>query len=147
MREKVRSVVCLVLTFAMVLTGLYLPGGEVQAAEPLSGEEEVYKIYPTPQSLVYGEGTLVLPEQANVVYEDGIDDATKNRLAQALEIKGIEIQESEQQEEGKLNILVGIKGSGGAADAYAEQLTYADDLFDQVDAYLLYGRRYYYHSG
>lgn len=137
MREKVRSVVCLVLTFAMVLTGLYLPGGEVQAAEPLSGEEEVYKIYPTPQSLVYGEGTLALQEQANVVYEDGIDDATKNRLAQALEVKGIEIQESEQQEEGKLNILVGVKGSGEAADAYAEQLTYADDLFDQVDAYLL----------
>lgn len=136
MREKVRTMICLVLTLAMVLTGLTIPGQAVQADEPSAGSE-VYEIYPTPQSVVYEDGSLTLTERVNVVCDSTIDEATKNRLAQAMDVKGIELQFSDASADNMTNVLLGVKGSEEYVDVYAEGLAYDADLFDQVDAYLL----------
>lgn len=136
MREKVRTLICLVLTLAMVLTGLTIPGQTAQAEEPSAGNE-VYEVYPVPQSMTYEEGSLALTERVNVVYDSAIDEATKNRLALAMDVKGIELQVSEEPADDMVNILVGVKGSGEYVDTYAEQLSYDQELFGKVDAYLL----------
>lgn len=110
---------------------------EEKVVEPV---EAKYTIYPTPQSVVYNadEATLTLPEEVNVVFESGIDQATKDRLSAVLSVKGITAKEVSEAESGKVNILVGINGSNGAAAAYAEEnLEYAEDLFDNRDAYIL----------
>lgn len=83
-------------------------------------------------------GAFTLPSEVNVVYESGIDQATKDRLASVLSVKNVTVRESNALAAGGVNIAVGIAGSDGAADAYADaHLTYANDLFNKVDAYLL----------
>ena len=50
-----------------------------------------YEIYPVPRNLVYQEDneTMELQDAPNLVLENGIDEATKNRLHEILALKGI----------------------------------------------------------
>lgn len=82
----------------------------------------------------------VIKNEVNVVYESGIDQATKDRLAEALALKdGVTVTTSESIEEGKTNILVGIDGSGEVADTYANEHVnmQSADLYEKLDAYVL----------
>ena len=99
-----------------------------------------YEIYPNPQVVQYTEGDHVIKNEVNVVYESGIDQATKDRLAEALALKdGVTVTTSESIEEGKTNILVGIDGSGEVADTYANEHVnmQSADLYEKLDAYVL----------
>ena len=99
-----------------------------------------YEIYPNPQVIQYTEGDYVIKNEVNVVYESGIDQTTKDRLAEALALKdGVTVTTSESIEEGKTNILVGIDGSGEAADTYANEHVnmQSADLYEKLDAYVL----------
>ncbi len=135
--KKLRRVMSLILACAMVLSGITVLPAQPVLAEEVAAE---YTIYPTPQSVVYGaEGAaLTLPGEVNAVFESGIDQATKDRLSAVLSVKDITVKEVNAAESGKINILVGIAGSDGAAAAYAEEhLEYDEALFSKVDAYLL----------
>ena len=99
-----------------------------------------YEIYPNSQVIQYTEGDYVIKNEVNVVYESGIDQTTKDRLAEALALKdGVTVTTSESIEEGKTNILVGIDGSGEAADTYANEHVnmQSADLYEKLDAYVL----------
>ena len=99
-----------------------------------------YEIYPNPQVIQYTEGDYVIKNEVDVVYESGIDQTTKDRLAEALALKdGVTVTTSESIEEGKTNILVGIDGSGEAADTYANEHVnmQSADLYEKLDAYVL----------
>ena len=99
---------------AMVLTGSAIPSMQTEAAEA------DYEIYPNPHVIEYQDGNYIISD-VNVVFESGIDDATKNRLTETLELKSdVNVTESEAVVEGMTNILVGIVGSGEYADTYAE---------------------------
>lgn len=136
--QKMKEVISFLLVFALVLSGMtILPEQTVQAEETAAVEE--YTIYPTPQSITYDAagGTLTLPDTVNVVYESGIDQATKDRLTAVLNVKNIAVSEVNEAVSGEVNILVGIHGSDGAADTYAKNsLTYDGGLFEKRDAYL-----------
>ena len=58
---------------AMVLTGSALPSVQTEAAAA------DYEIYPNPHVIEYQDGNYIISD-VNVVFESGIDDATKNRL-------------------------------------------------------------------
>ena len=123
-----------VMALVMTVSGLTIPSvrSEAAAAE--------YEIYPNPQVIQYTEGDYVIKNEVNVVYESGIDQATKDRLAEALALKdGVTVTTSESIEEGKTNILVGIDGSGEAADTYANEHVnmQSADLYEKLDAYVL----------
>ena len=123
-----------VMALVMTVSGLTIPSvrSEAAAAE--------YEIYPNPQVVQYTEGDYVIKNEVNVVYESGIDQATKDRLAEALALKdGVTVTTSESIEEGKTNILVGIDGSGEAADTYANEHVnmQSADLYEKLDAYVL----------
>ena len=123
-----------VMALVMTVSGLTIPSvrSEAAAAE--------YEIYPNPQVVQYTEGDYVIKNEVNVVYESGIDQATKDRLAEALALKdGVTVNTSESIEEGKTNILVGIDGSGEVADAYANEHVnmQSADLYEKLDAYVL----------
>ena len=118
---------------AMVLTGSALPSVQTEAAEA------DYEIYPNPHVIEYQDGNYIISD-VNVVFESGIDDATKNRLTETLELKSdVNVTESEAVVEGMTNILVGIDGSGEYADTYAkENITVSTDgLFEKLDSYVL----------
>ena len=66
----------------------------------------------------YKDGDYVLGKELNVIYDDGIDEDTKNRLEEAAELKNIEVKEAEQAKKGATNVYVGVHGQDGAAEDY-----------------------------
>ena len=137
MKRIVRHVAAL-LACAFAFVALVLPA--TARAEGVS-----YQIYPTPQSIEYAEGSQTLRESASAVVESGIDEYTVARLEEALALKGVTASYVDEvpTEPGTTSVLVGIKGSGEAVDAYVEQLvedgalSYDASLFEKTDAYLL----------
>lgn len=80
-----------------------------------------YEIYPNPHVINYTGGEYIVKTQVNVVFETGIDQYTKDRLDEVLELKNItSYTTSESVVSGKTNILVGIEGSGEYVDTYAD---------------------------
>ncbi|OUO32113.1 beta-N-acetylglucosaminidase domain-containing protein, partial [Olsenella sp. An290] len=112
--------------------------------EPEPGEGD-YTIYPTPHALSYAEGEVDFEGTVNTIVGDGIDSATEARLDEALELAGVEGTPADAtSDDGEgLEVLVGIEGSGDAADAYVDALEAADavtvekDLFTKTDSYFL----------
>lgn len=118
----------------ITVSGLTIPSVRSEAADV------EYEIYPNPQVIQYADGDYVIKNEVNVVYESGIDQETKDRLAEALALKdGVTVTTSESIEEGKTNILVGIDGSGEVADTYANEHVnmQSADLYEKLDAYVL----------
>lgn len=102
--------------------------------------ETEYEIYPNPHVLSYEGESWIIKNEVNVVYEDGIDEATQDRLEEVFALKGgITVSESDEIVEGKTNVLVGIDGSEGYVDQYAEENVElsTDGLFDKLDSYIL----------
>ena len=104
-----------------------------------------YKLYPTPHSMVYGNGAQTLRNKASVLTESGIDADSISRLDEALALKGIKAKSVDAipSKSTVTTVLVGVKGSGGAVDTYVDQLvqdgklSYTDGLFDHNDSYVL----------
>ncbi len=135
-RMKFRRLTAVFMAAAVVLSGMALPSKTAEAAET------EYEIYPSPHVMEYTEGSYIINTTAavNVVYESGIDDATRARLNEVLALKSdITVSESDEIVEGATNILVGIDGSGEYVDTYVdENITVStDSLFDELDSYVL----------
>ena len=114
-----------------------IPGNFVpaQAAEE---PQEDYLIYPNPHKVEYQEGDYILGKELNVIYDKGIDEATKNRLQEAADLKGIEVNEAEQPKEGATNVYVGVHGQDGTAEDYiTEEYQPEESLFGKTDSYFL----------
>ncbi len=121
-----------VLTVAVVIPGNFVPA---QAAEE---PQEDYLIYPNPHKVEYQEGDYILGKELNVIYDKGIDEATKNRLQEAADLKGIEVNEAEQPKEGATNVYVGVHGQDGTAEDYiTEEYQPEESLFGKTDSYFL----------
>ena len=95
-----------------------------------------YEIYPIPHEVTYQEDSFIIRSQVNVVYDEGIDEATKDRIETILKEKGKTVVVSEQKRSDMTNVLVGIYGSDDYVDTYVQE-TYAPDasLFEKIDAY------------
>lgn len=100
--------------------------------------QDAYAIYPVPQSTVYPGGEFTLGENVQVVSESGVDEYTNSFLEEILSDYGRTKTESSTAGTGQ-KILLGIKGSGGAADAWVNSNVSLSktDLFEQTDSYLL----------
>ena len=106
-------------------------------------EDTGYEIYPNPHVMNYTDGNYIVKTEVNVVFEEGIDRYTKDRLNEVLDLKGdITYTTSDAVVDGKTNILVGINGSGGYVDNYAKENleVTTDGLFDKADSYVLDNR-------
>ena len=132
MMSRIRKVLCLILCAAMVLSNV--PSAFAVEAQT----EKAYAIYPVVRQITYDGTEFHLKEQVHVVYETGIDDATRAYLAEVLEENGIHAAVAAEPVDGAFNILLGVNGSGEYADAYEDTLTLKTaDLYEQVDGYLL----------
>ncbi len=134
----------------LLILGVMLTSIPVSAFEKPSNAETIlqngyaptqdkYAIYPIPRSAAYKQGSFTLGNQLTVVSENGIDASTNQFLDEILEDYGRTKTTAQTISGGANQILLGIKGSGGAVDAWADShLALSDaDLFTRTDAYLL----------
>lgn len=104
----------------------------------VEAKEVDYEIYPVPHEMNYNDGNYIIRSQVNVVYENGIDDATKNRLTEVLQSKNKEISISDKKVNGKTNVFVGTYQSGGYVDSYvAKNYKIEKSLFDKFGAHFV----------
>lgn len=142
MRKKSNKLIWIIsriMTLVMSVTLLSsLPVKNVLATQIKETKGEEYEIYPIPQSIKYENSTVTLGAEANVVFEEGIDEATKNRLLEVLAIKGINHEVSNEIKEDKINFLVGINNSEEIVDKYFTENNLVDDAhFEKNDAHML----------
>ena len=108
-----------ILVVILMITSLYMePTKSYAYAKEKTSE---YEIYPNPQEISYQDGTYVIRSQVNAVMEEGIDEATQNRLKEVVDSKGKTMTVSDAKAEKKTNILVGIYGSGGYVDRHVQE--------------------------
>lgn len=137
--NKLIWLVSRVMTLVMMVTLLSgLPVKNVLATEMKETKGSEYEIYPIPQSIEYGSSVVNLTNEANVIFEEGIDQATKNRLIEVLSIKGINHEVSNEIKEDKTNFLVGINNSEEIVDKYFTENNLVDDAhFEKNDAHMV----------
>jgi len=101
-------------------------------------DEQVYEIYPVPQSIVYHKGNLDLSSDINIVFESGLDEATKNRLNDVLASKNLTHTVGNEIQKGKTNIIIGINNSGEIVDEYFNANGLDDEAhFKKIDSHIL----------
>ena len=92
MKEKVKRIVSLALAFLMSI-------GCIHSYPIVSALENDYEVYPNPHMMDYQDGSFDMTSTVNVVYEDGIDKYTKDRMNEVLAIKNIKASTSEEVKE------------------------------------------------
>ena len=120
--KLLKSTLSVILVFSSLMLVTPMKMMDVQAAETN------YEIYPTPHQVTYATGSFIMRKEINVVYEKGIDQATKTHLETVLKSKDKTVTVGTEKVTGKTNILVGIKDSGEYVDTYAKG-KYTNDLF------------------
>ena len=137
-KKRRNSLLAFFMTFTMIL-GL-APNIYTQAVESAENEKinKDYEIYPIPQSIVYNGGNLNLSSEVNVIFEDGLDQATKDRLIEVLEIKNISHTIGTEIDESKTNFLIGIQNSSGIVDNYFAEKNLKDaEHFKHMDSHIV----------
>jgi hyaluronoglucosaminidase len=131
--QNLKKLMARVMTLVMVIA--LLPNVFLQDVQAVKKEEAGYEIYPIPQSVEYNAGTLSLGNDVNVIFEEGIDDATKNRLIEVLAIKGISYEITTEVKSDKTNFLVGLYNSNGIVDNYFTDNNLSDSAhFENFDS-------------
>ena len=134
--QNLRKLMARVMTLVMLVA--LLPNVFLQDVQAVEKENSGYEIYPIPQSVEYNDGTLSLGNDVNIVFEDGIDEATKNRLIEVLAIKGISYDISTELKSDKTNFLVGLHNSNGVVDNYFTENNLNDDAhFEKFDSHIV----------
>lgn len=124
---------------AVIMGVCCIPLTPIQA----KAEDAGYELYPIPHTISYTGKDYIVRNEVNLVVEDGIDNYTVDRLEEVLALKkDITYTKSNAIVNGKTNILVGIKGSNGYVDTYAQKnLTVStENLFGKQDSYVLDSR-------
>ena len=110
---------------------------QVLAAAPAAAPQD-YEIYPIPQSITYQDGQFNLNDQVNVIYENGIDEATKARVQEILALKKLNVASNEFVK-GQTNILIGTADNDDkTVDNYINEKNLNDaELLKKTDSYIL----------
>ena len=125
MKKFTHKLIAILLCVAMI-GGLLPMGVHAEGTEATATE---YTLYPTPHSVVYGEGSFELTD-INAAYGDGIDEYTVDRLEETAALLDLAVTES-----GETDVYVAIYGSGDAVEQYIlDNYTVDTTLFTKTDA-------------
>ena len=125
--KALKSALALLIVFSTLF--LVSPNIKVEA------KDVEYEIYPTPHELTYNNDNYVIRSQVNVVFEDEIDEPTRKRMIEVLELKNKQISTSNQKAAGKTNVLVGTHNSNGYVDNYVkDNYNVEESLFNKFGA-------------
>lgn len=129
-RSKKRKIFHFLGIFTLLLAFCVPAYAGVQEAD---GE---YEVYPTPQNMVYGNGTTALTDQVDVTFGEGIDTYTRDRVDVVLEAH--DLTKSTSAAADHLKLTVGIYGSNDAADVYGKSHEVNAAVYEEFDAYTLW---------
>ncbi len=140
MKRRSSRVLSAVLAFTLLFTTVF----SVSAAEEKATKQgtceanaTTYNIYPIPQSITYSGDVFELKDVA-IVAEAGVDKYTIDFLKEVLADYDVTYTEAQAAQSGKTNIMLGIEGSDGVVDQYADGITVSNtSLYEQNDAYML----------
>ena len=140
MKKRLSRILSTVLAFTLLFT----TGFSVSAAEEkvvrngtCEADATSYHIYPIPQSIEYNGDSFELKDVA-IVAEAGVDKYTIDFLKEVLADYEVAYTEAAAAQAGKTNIMLGIEGSDGVVDKYADGIAITNtSLYEQNDAYML----------
>lgn len=87
-----------------------------------------YTIYPVPQNMVEGNGTISLTKNVNVVMDAGISDKVKNFAEEILSNAGL-VPVYSNYSPSNSYLYIGINGSNGEADQFATTSNLSRSVF------------------
>lgn len=126
MRNVTKKLIAVILCAVMICS--VLPMGAFAA------EDTVYTLYPAPHEITYGSDSFELKD-LNVLYGDGIDEATEARLEETAALRNLSVSVSQSAAADKTNVYVAIYGSGDAVEQYIlANYTVDTTLFTKTDA-------------
>ena len=102
---------------------------------PTSIWARVYDIYPQPQQEQSGQGVVSFTPSVTVVCDATVDAATKARAQQILQEAKLEVVFADAPRQGHSTLYLGVAGSGGVADRYAQSLQLKRDVLQRKGKY------------
>lgn len=121
-------------TLIVTFVGLFgATGGALKTADTTNNVE--YEIYPTVQSITYGDKNSTISGKYNIVYESKIDSYTKNKAIEVLSRKNVKASVGDDISTEKGNLLLGVYSSKEKVDSYiTEDVSY---ISEKIDSYYL----------
>lgn len=121
-------------TLIVTFVGLFgTTGGSLKTADTTNNVE--YEIYPTVQSITYGDKNSTISGKYNIVYESKIDSYTKNKAIEVLSRKNVKASIGDDISTEKENLLLGVYSSKEKVDSYiTEDVSY---ISEKIDSYYL----------
>lgn len=121
-------------TLIVTFVGLFgATGGALKTADTTNNVE--YEIYPTVQSIAYGDKNSTISGKYNIVYESKIDSYTKNKAIEVLSRKNVKASIGDDISTEKGNLLLGVYSSKEKVDSYiTEDVSY---ISEKIDSYYL----------
>ena len=114
--------------------GCCLLGGAMFFA-PTSIWARVYDIYPQPQQEQSGQGVVSFTPSVTVVCDATVDAATKARAQQILQEAKLEVVFADAPRQGHSTLYLGVAGSNGVTDRYAQSLQLKRDVLQRKGKY------------
>ena len=103
--NKMKKILSMLLCVSMALSNVQF----TSAAETKS--EEQYSIYPIVRDISYDGTEFTMNSKVNIVYENGIDSATKAYLEEVLDENGITFKTVSTAVKGESNIVLSLNNS------------------------------------
>ncbi len=104
-------------------------------------QAQTYTIYPIPQKVTYGSGSVELTSQINFICESGVDEFTRKRAKEVFEKAGYTLVAATSVSQTLTNLFLGVNGSNAVAAQYAANnglpLTVFNAANNKFDAHLL----------
>ena len=121
-------------TLIVTFVGLFgATSGALKTADTTNNVE--YEIYPTVQSITYGDKNSTISGKYNIVYESKIDSYTKNKAIEVLSRKNVKASIGDDISTEKGNLLLGVYSSKEKVDSYiTEDVSY---ISEKIDSYYL----------
>lgn len=121
-------------TLIVTFVGLFgATSGALKTADTTNNVE--YEIYPTVQSITYGDKNSTISGKYNIVYESKIDSYTKNKAIEVLSRKNVKASIGDDISTEKGNLLLGVYSSKEKVDSYiTEDVSY---ISKKIDSYYL----------
>ena len=114
--------------------GCCLLGGAMFFA-PTSIWARVYDIYPQPQQEQSGQGVVSFTPSVTVVCDATVDAATRERAKQVLQEAKLEVVFADAPRQGHSTLYLGVSGSNGVTDRYAQSLQLKRDVLQRKGKY------------
>ena len=109
--------------------------GCAQFFAPTSIWARVYDIYPQPQQEQAGQGVVSFTPSVTVVCDATVDAATKARAQQILQEAKLEVVFADAPRQGHSTLYLGVAGSNGVTDRYAQSLQLKRDVLQRKGKY------------